>query len=271
MPVTPAGRPAPPVGLPVRPGLARDDPRWTRPLPWTDPILTTIGPTGILAAVGLALVNAVVPIGILRLLAGRRRWNLRVLMALPVAAAVPLSVFLACEPSIPAQIGARPVSARIVFVLITLAGLPIVAYAGLAGWSLVRRRWRALAVVAAFTIFASVIIGAAWLWQDRRTMPADRALRLVELVPGRRAGGLCRRLFAADRLDAPESLPMAQAAATAGGGDAVTDSRASTNVPQLRARPRKAVVDDRRDPRAGARRPSSPGGPIPDGGWAASS
>ena len=193
LPVTPAGRPAPPVGLPVRPGLARDDPRWTRPLPWTDPILTTIGPTGILAAVGLALVNAVVPIGVISLLAGRRRWNLRVLMALPVAAAVPLSVFLACEPSIPAQIGARPVSARIVFVLITLAGLSIVAYAGFACLSLIRRRWRALAVVAAFTIFASVIIGSAWIRQDRRTMPAieryDWSSWYLAAVPGAYAVG----------------------------------------------------------------------------------
>ena len=33
LPVTPAGRPAPPVGLPVRPGLARDDPRGPAPCP----------------------------------------------------------------------------------------------------------------------------------------------------------------------------------------------------------------------------------------------
>ena len=74
------------------------------------------------------------------------------------------------------------------FVLITLAGLSIVAYAGFACLSLIRRRWRALAVVAAFTIFASVIIGSAWIRQDRRTMPAieryDWSSWYLAAVPG---------------------------------------------------------------------------------------
>ena len=53
MPTTVGGS-SPPVGTPVPPGLARDDPRWTRPLPWVDPILHTIGRQGFLAMIGLA-------------------------------------------------------------------------------------------------------------------------------------------------------------------------------------------------------------------------
>ncbi len=166
MPVTPAGTLAPPRGTPVPPGLARDDPRWTRPLPWTGPIFGTIGPT-----IGLALVNAVVPFGILWLAARRRPWSVRLLMAMPLATAVPLSVFLTFEPVIPVQIGLRPVDAWLVFVLGTLVGMPIVVYASLVGWYLFGRRWTALAALFLYTIAASAVIGAVWLWVDRRAMP----------------------------------------------------------------------------------------------------
>ena len=95
-------------------------------------ILHSIGVAGFFAVSGLALVNAVLPIGLLWLAARRRPWTLRLLMALPIAAAVPLWVFQTVEPMIPVQIGSTPVSARVVFVLGTVAGLPIVLYAGFA-------------------------------------------------------------------------------------------------------------------------------------------
>jgi hypothetical protein len=80
----------------------------------------------ILAAVALALVNVYVPIGILRLAAGRRVWRVRTLMVLPVVAAMPLWVFQTVELLLPPQIGTRPVSARMAFVVGTLAGVPAV-------------------------------------------------------------------------------------------------------------------------------------------------
>ena len=132
MPATSAGTCAPPRGTATPPGLARDDPRWTRPLPWTNPILRLVNLRGFLAVIGLALVNAVIPIGLLRLAARRRPWTIRLLMALPVAAALPLWVFQTVQPVIPTQIGATQVSTRLAFVLGTLAGLPIVVYAGFA-------------------------------------------------------------------------------------------------------------------------------------------
>jgi hypothetical protein len=191
---TPQGTLEPPRGAPVRPGLTHDDPRWTRQLPWADPIRRTMGLSGFLAAIGLALVNVVLPIAILRLAARRKPWTMRLLMAIPVAAAIPLTVFLALQGRMPSQIGTVPVSARIVFVLGTLAGLPIVVHAGLVVWSLIRRRWRALAVLAVLTVAASAVVGAAWLWLDERSMPAiehyDRSTWYQAAVPGVEAVGV---------------------------------------------------------------------------------
>ncbi len=194
LPVLSTGRTAPPRGTPVLPGLARDDPRWARPLPWIEPIRHTIGPRGFLAAIGLALVNVAVPIGILRLAARRRPWSLRLLMAMPIAAAVPLAVFQARETLLPEQIGSLPASARPVFALATLAGLPIVLYAGMALACLFRRRWRRLATLLAVTSVASAVVGVAWLRLDGRTMPAiehyDRTNGYLIAVPGAEAVGV---------------------------------------------------------------------------------
>jgi hypothetical protein len=194
LPVLSTGRSAPPRGTPVPSGLARDDPRWARPLPWIQPIRHTFGPRSFLAAIGLALVNVIVPIGILRLAARRRPWSLRLLMAMPVAAALPLSVFQARESLLPDQIGTLPASARPVFALATLAGLPIVLYAGMAVASLFRRRWRHLVALLALTIVASTVVGVAWLRLDGRTMPAiehyDRTNGYLIAVPGAYAVGI---------------------------------------------------------------------------------
>ena len=79
--------------------------------------------------IGLALFNVFLPLGILRLVALRRPWTLRLMMALPVAAAVPLTAFVALEPLIPALPAPYPASTRVLFTLGSLAGIPIVCYA----------------------------------------------------------------------------------------------------------------------------------------------
>ncbi len=194
MATTPAGVPAPPIGDPVPRGLADGDPRWTRPLPWTGLILYTIGPNGLLAFVGLALINVAVPLGLLWLAARRRPWTLRLLMALPVAAAIPLTVFQTVEPLIPAEIGSRAVSSRLGFALGTLAGVPIVVLAAAIVWYLVRRRPRPLALMVGSTLVASAIIAVAWLWADLRDMPAiehyDRSNWHLAALPGAYAIGV---------------------------------------------------------------------------------
>jgi hypothetical protein len=159
LPATPRGDYVLPRGTPTPPGLARDDPRWTRPLPWTKLILRDAVRTGLRAVVGLALLNVVPPRVILRLAAGRRPWSLRLLMALPIAAAVPLTAFLTLEPLIPILPDPFPSSAKILYALGTLAGIPAVACAILVDWSLIRRRWRTLALLVGLTALASLAIG----------------------------------------------------------------------------------------------------------------
>ena len=138
----PDGRPAPPLGDPVPPGAADGDPRWTRPLPWTIPILHTLGLQGFVSSVELAVVNVAVPLLIVWLAARRRPWTLRLLMALPIAAAIPL----ACSrPSSRSSRRRSPpaVLQQAVFALATAAGVPIIALAAAISGSLLRRRWRA--------------------------------------------------------------------------------------------------------------------------------
>ncbi len=194
MPAAPDGTFAMPRGEPVPPGLPREDPRWTRLLPWIEPVVYRLGLKGFAALAGLAVVNVMVPLAILRLASRRRVWSVRALMAMPVAAAVPLWVFQAVEPLIPAQVGTTPVSPRIVFALATVAGLPIVLYAATAGWMLVRGRWKPLARMAALTALASAITAAAWLWADSRAMPAiehyGRTGWYLVIVPGAYAAGV---------------------------------------------------------------------------------
>ena len=92
----------------MKPGPLENDPRWTRPLPWTIAVAPEAGRTGLLAVTALALINLGIPLAILRLSIRRRRWGLQLLMALPIAAAVPLTVFLAVEPLIPVLTGPIP-------------------------------------------------------------------------------------------------------------------------------------------------------------------
>jgi PQQ-like domain len=172
LPTTPAGAYAPPQGVPVQPGLARDDPRWTRPQPWAHAVDNEAAGSGVLAVIILALFNVYLPLGILRQAARRRPWTLRLMMALPVAAAVPLTAFVAIEPLIPALPAPYPSSSRVLFGLGSLVGLPIVSFAAVTGWSVLRRRWRRLALLAALTGLVSLAIGMAWLRIDIRSMPA---------------------------------------------------------------------------------------------------
>jgi hypothetical protein len=190
VPATPRGDYVFPSGARPRPGLVPDDPRWTRRLPWTNLLAPQTARTGLLAVVGLALINVVLPLGMLRLVARRRPWNLRALMALPVAAAVPLSAFLALEPLIPIPTPPTllPASPMALFALGTVAGVPVVFYVVLAGWSLIRRRWRIPALLASLTVIASVAIAAIWVWVDMRDMPAIEHYSwsgsYLALVPG---------------------------------------------------------------------------------------
>jgi hypothetical protein len=193
-PILPSGRYAPPRGTPVPPGLARDDPRWARPWPWIEPIRRVLDPRLLMAVIGLAMINVIVPIALIRLVARRRRWTIRLLMALPVAVAVPLTAFQTRDSVLPVEISPIPTTGPLAFVLGTLAGLPIVLYAGLACLSLFRRQWRRLLALIGLTIVSTAIVGAAWLRNDSRAMPAieyySRSEWYLAAVPGAYAAGV---------------------------------------------------------------------------------
>ncbi len=172
LPTTPTGAYVAASGTPVRPGLARDDPRWTRPLPWAHAIDLYVAPWGVFAVIALALFNVLLPFSILRLVAFRRPWTLRLMLALPVAAAIPLTAVVVFEPMIPVLPDPFPSSSRALYALGSLAGIPIVSLAAFAGWCLLRRRWQNLGLIAGLAVLMSVAIGLVWLRIDMQAMPA---------------------------------------------------------------------------------------------------
>ena len=119
---------------------------------------------------------------------------MRTLLALPVAAAVPLSAFLTVEPLMPAQVAPLPPNPKLLFGLATLAGIPVLTFVAIAGWSLVRLRWKPLALLAVLTAVASAVIAAAWILIDIRTMPAvehyGRSGWYLVVGPGAYAAGV---------------------------------------------------------------------------------
>ena len=190
LPATPKGDYLPPSGAKPPPGLARDDPRWTRGLPWTNLMTPQTARTGLLAVLGLALLNVFVPLSLLWLAARRRPWSLRVLMALPVAAAVPLTAFQAVEPLLPVPPPSAPLpsSPLALFALGSAAGVPLLAFLLVVGVTLLRKRWRTLIFLTGFTLLASFTMAAIWLWFDMRSMPPiehySRSGSELALVPG---------------------------------------------------------------------------------------
>jgi predicted Ser/Thr protein kinase len=168
----PDGRPAPLEGERVPTGLARHDPRWTRPLPWTQWVDARTGALSVGSLTALALINLLLPLWIVRLAGRRRVWSVRTLLALPVATAVPLAVFLAVEAYLPVLPNPMPQSSKAVFALGTLAGAPILVYTAMVLWSFWRLQLRRLGMIGALTIIASILIGVPWLWLDARSKPA---------------------------------------------------------------------------------------------------
>ena len=172
LPTTPEGGYEPARGTPVPLGLARDDPRWARPLPWSTAEPRPDPPWLFLGLAGLALINVVVPLLILRLATRRRVWSVRMLLALPAVVAIPMAVFLAFVSVTPSMAGASARQAIAGFGLATLGGLPIVVYVALIGSSLLRRRWRRLVKLAVLSVLATAVAGGFGCGSDRQRMPA---------------------------------------------------------------------------------------------------
>ena len=132
-----------------------------------------MGPKAIAGAAGLALVNVVFPLLILRLIIGRRRvFRLGALMFLPVAAVVPLLVYLWVTPWLPVGESKLVGTEGRVFLTGTLGGLPVVLYLGIVGNALVRLRWKRIVSLGGLTLGMGVIVGGAWVLFDIRAMVA---------------------------------------------------------------------------------------------------
>ncbi len=170
------------------PGPPAADPRWQRPLPWAIPIVETIGPRGFVTMIVLALVNLAIPLGLLKFAARRRPWTTRLLLALPIAAAVPLSALSFFAPLIDAQIGKTMFAAGVIYIVATLAGATLLAFAGATAWSLIRLRWKRLLAITALLLVSSAAAACVWIAYDIRTMPPPghygRSEWALVLVPG---------------------------------------------------------------------------------------
>jgi len=203
-------------GTPTASGLAHDDPRWLRPLPWNSANGHSDAREAFLLG-GLAFINVVIPLVILRLATRRRFWSARLLLALPVVVAIPLGSFRTIRSPY-LVLATATLEAALAFAALTAMGLPILEYLARAVTSVIHRRWRRLAVLAGLTALASIVVGAVTVWNDAHATaaierydwsgwytavgPGAYALGLVFLIVGiiRRMAGFTirgwRRVFA---------------------------------------------------------------------------
>ncbi len=171
---TPEGKIAEAKGRVVKVRGGSDDPRWGRPLPWVSVLEGEFGPFGLLGAMELAVISVFVPVLIVRVARGRRRnYTIRALMSVPVAAAVPLVVYLTVVPRLPPSDSPLLATDGRMFVTGTLAGLPVVACLVWVGASVVLRRWWRLVGHLGLVIVATILVGGGWLWVDRKAMAAN--------------------------------------------------------------------------------------------------
>jgi hypothetical protein len=218
LPVTSTGALGSTEGAPVKPGLADADPRWMRPLPWTIAVAPDDARTALLGSTILAILNIVVPLVFLRIAAGRRVWTMRLMMLVPIAAAIPLSAYATLEPMIPSFRPPFPSNPKAVFFLGSLAGVPIVGYLAAVAAALAKWNWRALMRLALLTLGASAVVAAAWMRIDFQTKPSidryDWAGWYEALVLGAYlVGAIATVVWAAKSLFRPRPRPSASASA----------------------------------------------------------
>ncbi len=157
---------APARGRIARPRPIPDDPRWTRPVPWASDQNLYFPPVILIYLGASALINLMLPLGILRLATRRRVWSLRLLLALPVVVAIPMAVFLAIDAIEPVPHDPPWITGSVT----TLAGIPILVYPWQLGRSMVLGRWKRLTILALLPILTSIAVGAVSLWADMKRM-----------------------------------------------------------------------------------------------------
>jgi len=200
LPTTPEGAFQQARGTLAKAHLARDDPRWERSLPWADLSSERI-PYLFLSMGGLALVNLIIPLVILRLATRKRIWGVRLLLALPVVVAIPAAAYRWWPGFAAGSLDGASAVVRLwdvdqqtlttgfklldeirqtfgwffpitIFSLITLAGIPFAVFAIVVGSSLAHRSWKRLLWLFGLTALSSAVVVACWLWWDMRGMMA---------------------------------------------------------------------------------------------------
>ncbi len=159
---TPEGAFQPARGAPIAHGATSDDPRWMRPLPWYRTNGAAEFSRAFFAFCGLALINIVIPLMVLKLATRRRVWGVSQLLALPVVVAVPMAGWIAIYGSLPV----------VELIAGSLVGLAILEYTVGVSLSIRNGRWRRLALRVCLTALVTVAIGSWLLWSDMRGMTA---------------------------------------------------------------------------------------------------
>ncbi len=174
MPTSADGRYRVAPGVTARPPKLDDDPRRERRLLWVLPNPIYEYPL-IQAAMGATVVNVCIPVMLLWLATRRRFWSMRLLIALPVVVAVSMagtSTLISLFPDI-LQPSPTP---RWGFVrsvaLLSMSGLPVVAYTVAFVLAVVHRRWKKIGVLVAGAVLVAVVILTLSLWAVSQAKPA---------------------------------------------------------------------------------------------------
>jgi predicted Ser/Thr protein kinase len=169
----PTGKVQSPSVVPERILVHRPDPRWTRPLPWTERGTFHEHPRQLLVVGGLSLICVIAPWGVVRLATRRRVWGMPLLLAIPVVAALPLSVVLMISSAYPDQV--KNTGHWIVLlslVAFSILGLPSLVYPYVLFNNLLRRRWRRVVFLLGLTALSTLAVATYMLQRDRRAMPS---------------------------------------------------------------------------------------------------
>ena len=127
------------------------------------------------AAMGATLVNVCIPVMLLWLATRRRFWSMRLLLALPVVVAVIMAGSSALISLFPDILQPSPTPWRgLVFsmALLSMSGLPVVAYTVAFVLALVHRRWKKIGVLVAGAVLVAVLILTLTLWAVSHAKPA---------------------------------------------------------------------------------------------------
>ena len=121
------------------------------------------------------MVNICIPVMVLWLATRRRFWSVRLLLALPVVVAVIMAGSSTLISLTPDNLQPSPTSWWGLvsgMALLSISGLPVVAYTVALVLALVHRRWKKIGVLVAGAVLAAVLISTLLLWLGSHAKPA---------------------------------------------------------------------------------------------------